>query len=75
MRRLNTRWYRKLLHQLTWGELSALYERTRPEYPSLARVIAEELNGRFATETAELPRRDEFVWAHSEQKQPEHHWW
>ncbi len=40
--------YRLLLGRLSLGELTALYERTAPEYETLARVIAEELSQRLA---------------------------
>lgn len=39
--------YRHLLRGLTLGDLVALYERTAPQYETLARAIADELSGRL----------------------------
>lgn len=39
--------YRHLLRGLSLGDLMALYERTAPRYETLARAIADELNGRL----------------------------
>ncbi len=41
--------YRHLLRGLTLGDLVALYERTAPQYETLAQAIADELNGRLGT--------------------------
>ena len=44
-------WYRTLLRDLSLADLATLYERTAPQYETLARAIADELDARLRMES------------------------
>ncbi len=52
MRQSDRLLYRVILRRVSLPELTALYERTLPEYPALAETIASEIDARLAGESA-----------------------
>ena len=52
MRQSDRNLYGVILQRVSLPELTALYERTMPEYPALAEAIASEMDARLAGECA-----------------------